>query len=133
MLDEKAILAHCVHLDNAEMDIIKATNSIIAHNPLSNLKLGSGIAPTLDFLEKEINVTLGTDGAISGNDLDMWLTMRLAATLPKGKLMKPDIVNAKDVFQMGGKLEIFHRHSRIFFQHIIHVHKCLRTTKDIGT
>ena len=67
------------------MDIIKATNSIIAHNPLSNLKLGSGIAPTLDFLEKEINVTLGTDGAISGNDLDMWLTMRLAATLPKGK------------------------------------------------
>ena len=100
LLDEKALLAHCVHLDNGEMDIIKATNSVIAHNPLSNLKLGSGIAPTLDFLEKEINVTLGTDGAISGNDLDMWLTMRLAATLPKGKLMKPDIVTAKDVFQM---------------------------------
>ena len=80
LLDEKALLAHCVHLDNGEMDIIKATNSVIAHNPLSNLKLGSGIAPTLDFLEKEINVTLGTDGAISGNDLDMWLTMRLAAT-----------------------------------------------------
>ena len=67
---------------------------------MSNLKLGSGIAPISDLLERNINVTVGTDGAISGNDLDMWLSMRLAATLPKGALMKPDIVTAEEVVGM---------------------------------
>ena len=78
----------------SEKDLLKERNSVIAHNPMSNLKLGSGIAPVSDLLERDINVTVGTDGAISGNDLDMWLSMRLAATLPKGALMKPDILSA---------------------------------------
>ncbi len=100
ILDEKTILAHCVHLDDYEIDLLKERKSVVAHNPLSNLKLGSGIAPTSNLLERKINVTIGTDGAISGNDLDMWLSMRLAATLPKGDLMKPDIVTAEEVIGM---------------------------------
>ena len=100
ILDERAILAHCVHLDDYEIDLLKETRSVIAHNPMSNLKLGSGIAPVSDLLEHDINVTVGTDGAISGNDLDMWLSMRLAATLPKGALMKPDVVSAEEVIGM---------------------------------
>ena len=100
ILDDRAILAHCVHLDDYEKDLLKERKSVIAHNPLSNLKLGSGIAPVSDFLERDVNVTVGTDGAISGNDLDMWLSMRLAATLPKGALMKPDIIPAKEVIRM---------------------------------
>ena len=100
ILDNRAILAHCVHLDDYEKDLIKERRSIVAHNPMSNLKLGSGIAPVQSLLERHVNVTIGTDGAISGNDLDMWLSMRLAATLPKGALMKPDIVSAKEVIEM---------------------------------
>ena len=100
ILDDRVILAHCVHLDDYEKDLLKEKDSVVAHNPVSNLKLGSGIAPVSDLLELGINVTVGTDGAISGNDLDMWLSMRLAATLPKGVLMKPDIVSAKEVISM---------------------------------
>ena len=87
-------------LDDYEKDLIKERGSTVAHNPMSNLKLGSGIAPVQSLLERQVNVTIGTDGAISGNDLDMWLSMRLAATLPKGALMKPDIVPAKEVIEM---------------------------------
>lgn len=100
ILDDRSILAHCVHLDDYEKDLIKERRSTVAHNPMSNLKLGSGIAPVQSLLERHVNVTIGTDGAISGNDLDMWLSMRLAATLPKGALMKPDIVSAKEVIEM---------------------------------
>ena len=67
---------------------------------MSNLKLGSGIAPIAEFLAAGVLVTLGTDGAISGNDLDMWMTMRLAATLPKGRAMQPDIVSAEQTLHM---------------------------------
>ena len=100
LLDKRSILAHCVHLDDAERDLIKRKNANVALNSLSNLKLGSGIASIPDFLDRNINLTIGTDGAISGNDLDMWLSMRLAATLPKGFHMKPDIVTASEVVDM---------------------------------
>ena len=58
--------------------IADRTGATVAHNPLSNLKLASGFARVPDMLEAGIRVTLGTDGAISGNDIDMWLALRLA-------------------------------------------------------
>ena len=67
---------------------------------MSNLKLGSGIAPIDKMFEAGVTLTLGTDGAISGNDLDMWLTMRLAASLPKGNTLDPKVMNAKTVLHM---------------------------------
>lgn len=84
VLDERTVLAHCVWLDDEEIEILARTGATVSHNPVSNLKLASGIARVPDLLAAGVRVTLGTDGAISGNDLDMWLAMRLAATLHRG-------------------------------------------------
>ena len=100
LLDQQAILAHCVHLDDAEIQLIADNGSIVVHNPMSNLKLGSGIAPIEKMFEAGVTLALGTDGAISGNDLDMWLTMRLAARLPKENTLDPKVMNAKTVLHM---------------------------------
>jgi len=81
LLDDRTILAHCVHLDAAEIAALARTGAHVAHNPVSNLKLASGIAPVPEMLAAGVNVTLGTDGAVSGNDLDPWLALRLAAML----------------------------------------------------
>ncbi|WP_370675803.1 amidohydrolase family protein [Pleomorphomonas sp. PLEO] len=83
LLGSDVVLAHCVHLDAAEIDLLAASGTHVVHNPMSNMKLASGFAPVPALLKAGVNVTLGTDGAISGNDLDMWLAMRLAATLHK--------------------------------------------------
>lgn len=83
LLGPDVVLAHCVHLDEVEIELLAASGTHVVHNPMSNLKLASGFAPVPALLDAGVNVTLGTDGAISGNDLDMWLAMRLAATLHK--------------------------------------------------
>lgn len=83
LLGSDVVLAHCVHLDAAEVGLLAASGTHVVHNPMSNLKLASGFAPVPALLAAGVNVTLGTDGAISGNDLDMWLAIRLAATLHK--------------------------------------------------
>jgi len=83
LLGPDVVLAHCVHLDANDIGLLAASGSHVVHNPMSNLKLASGFAPVPAMLAAGVNVTLGTDGAISGNDLDMWLSIRLAATLHK--------------------------------------------------
>lgn len=100
LLDDRTVLAHCVHLDDEEIDILARTGATVSHNPMSNLKLGSGIARIPDLINTGVRVTLGTDGAISGNDLDMWLALRLAATLHKGTRMQADIVTETEAFDM---------------------------------
>ena len=77
------VLAHCVHLDTAELDILATSHTNVAHCPSSNLKLGSGIAPVKTMLEKNIRVSLGADGAACNNRLDMFTEMRTAALLQK--------------------------------------------------
>ena len=72
-----------VLVTEAEIDLLASSGTHVVHNPMSNLKLASGFAPVPALLAAGVNVTLGTDGAISGNDLDMWLAIRLAATLHK--------------------------------------------------
>ncbi len=76
-------LAHCVHLDDAELNILAATGTHVAHCPSSNLKLGSGVAPVKEMLERGISVSLGADGAPCNNRLDMFTEMRSAALLQK--------------------------------------------------
>ncbi len=100
LLDQRAVLAHCVWLDDAEIEILARTGASVAHNPVSNLKLASGIARVPDLLEAGVRVTLGTDGAISGNDLDLWMAMRLAATLHKGATLRPDAVTPAQALAM---------------------------------
>lgn len=76
-------LAHCVHVDNTEMKILADTGTQVLHCPSSNLKLGSGIAPVTQMIERGINVSLGADGAACNNRLDMFTEMRSAALLQK--------------------------------------------------
>jgi len=100
LLGERTVLAHCVHVDEGEIDLITQSETTVVHNPMSNLKLASGIAPTIQMQKAGVRLTLGTDGAISGNDLDMWLAMRLASSLAKGVAMEPAALPAKDVLHM---------------------------------
>jgi 5-methylthioadenosine/S-adenosylhomocysteine deaminase len=76
-------LAHCVHVDNAELATLKRTQTNVVHCPSSNLKLGSGVAPIKRMLDEEVAVSLGADGAACNNRLDMFTEMRTAALLQK--------------------------------------------------
>lgn len=100
LLGHRTVLAHCVHLDDEEIAILARRGVTVAHNPVSNLKLASGIAPVPDLLAAGVNVSLGTDGAISGNDLDMWQALRLAATLHKGATQRADAVSTHQALDM---------------------------------
>lgn len=92
-------LAHCVHLNNEEIRILKSTGTNVVHCPSSNLKLGSGIAPITKLLEEEISVSLGADGAACNNRLDMFTEMRTAALLQKA-LHGPEVLPAGRVLRM---------------------------------
>jgi 5-methylthioadenosine/S-adenosylhomocysteine deaminase len=100
LLDARTVLAHCVWLDDEEIAILARTGATVSHNPVSNLKLASGIARVPDMLAAGVRVTLGTDGAISGNDLDMWMALRLAATLHKGATLRADAVSTGQALRM---------------------------------
>ena len=92
-------LAHCVHLNDDEMAILKSSGTHVAHCPSSNSKLGSGIAPVKELLNRGISVSLGADGAACNNRLDMFSEMRLAALLQK-TLHGPDTLTAETVLRM---------------------------------
>jgi 5-methylthioadenosine/S-adenosylhomocysteine deaminase len=100
IFDVPVIAAHCVHLSDSDMEILKSRNVNAVHNPSSNLKLGSGIARVPDMLDRGINVCLGTDGAASNNNLNMFEEMHLAALLHKGVQCNPTLMNAKQVLKM---------------------------------
>lgn len=96
----KTLAAHCVHVSEEDMDILKNNHVTVVYNPGSNLKLGSGIAPVKRMLEKGINVALGTDGGSSNNNLNMFEEMHLAALVSKGVEMDPTIMKAHQVLKM---------------------------------
>ena len=99
VFDVPVIAAHCVHLSDSDMDILKSKGVSVAHNPTSNLKLGSGIANVPLMQKKGINVALGTDGTSSNNNLDMFEEMRSAAF--QQKLIKGvTVLPAYEVLQM---------------------------------
>src|SRR6185436_7212121 len=100
LLDARSVLAHCVWLDDEEIAILARTGASVAHNPMSNLKLASGIARIPDMLRAGVRVTVGTDGAISGNDLDMWMALRLAATLHRAASLDAGAVTTAQALRM---------------------------------
>ena len=100
LFDLPSIAAHCVHVTDKDMDLMKEKNVTFVHNPGSNLKLASGIAPVPDALEKGLNVALGTDGASSNNNLNMWEEINLASLIHKGARLDPLTVNAGESFRM---------------------------------
>jgi len=98
------LAAHCVHLDEVEMRALKNAHAGIAHNPTSNLKLGSGVAPVAKMLELGLAVGIGTDGTASNNDLDMFEEMRLAALLAKGVASDPTALPARQALAMATRI-----------------------------
>lgn len=104
LLKAKVIAAHCVHIDEGEMQTLQKYGAGVAHNPTSNLKLASGIAPVSAMLETGLNVGIGTDGASSNNDLDMFEEMRLTALLGKGSTGDPTVIPAKTALTMATRL-----------------------------
>jgi 5-methylthioadenosine/S-adenosylhomocysteine deaminase len=100
MLEANLIAAHCVHVDEGEIRSLQKVGAGVAHNPSSNLKLASGIAPVARMLELGIHVGIGTDGAASNNDLDMFEEMRLAALLAKGASGDPTAAPARTALAM---------------------------------
>ena len=92
--------AHCVYLSENDMDILKNYGASVAHNPTSNLKLASGVANVKELLEKEVNVSLGTDGSASNNSLDMFAEMKLCGLLHKGMRLDPKLIPAETALSM---------------------------------
>ncbi|HTH50285.1 MAG TPA: amidohydrolase, partial [Pyrinomonadaceae bacterium] len=99
-LNNRTIAAHTVWLTDKEIDILKQRGVGSAHNPQSNMKLASGVAPVPEMLAKDLAVGLGTDGAASNNDLDMWEEMDTAAKLHKEFSGDPKVVSAEQAFEM---------------------------------
>ena len=100
ILDTGAVCAHCVWVTDEDLDIMAKKGATIAHNPTSNLKLGSGIAPVAKALSKGVNVGIGTDGTASNNNLNMFEEMHLASILQQGNNHDPLAVSAQQSFDM---------------------------------
>ena len=94
------MLAHGVHISDADIDVLKEISGGVVHNPVSNMKLGSGFANTAKLLKNGINVALGTDGQGSTNTLDMFLEIKLAAYMQKGMYNSATAITAEDVLKM---------------------------------
>lgn len=107
--DSRAFAAHCVTLEDSDMEILLSKGVNVVHNPSSNMKLGSGFARVQKMLDMGINVALGTDGAASNNNLDMVEEMHLASIIHNGYSQDATIMNADTVIKMatlnGAKLQ----------------------------
>ncbi|NLK06028.1 MAG: amidohydrolase family protein, partial [Spirochaetales bacterium] len=92
--------AHCVWCTEDDLRILRKHNVSVVHNPESNMKLGSGFAPIPRMLELGINVALGTDGAASNNNLNMFEEMHLASVIHNGYTLDPVIMKPETVLSM---------------------------------
>ena len=99
-LNDKTIAAHGVWTTDEEMKILKEKNVSISHNPSSNMKLASGIAPVYKYLENDINVSIGTDGVSSNNNLDMFSEMKLTPLLQKVSTLDSKVLTTSETINM---------------------------------
>jgi 5-methylthioadenosine/S-adenosylhomocysteine deaminase len=99
-LGPEVLAAHCVWLTKHEIEVIKKRGVKPVHNPVSNMKTGSGVAPVPEMIKAGIPVALGTDGAASNNSLDMFNEMKFAALLSKVHKLDPTVVPAQAVLEM---------------------------------
>lgn len=100
VLGPDVIAAHCVHLTKRDIEILRVRDVKVAHNPVSNLKLASGISPVLDMLRAGITVALGTDSPCSNNSADMFEVMKITALLHKGFSRDPTALPAETALRM---------------------------------
>lgn len=100
LFDVRCVAAHCVQVDEKDMDIMKKHNVNVVTNPASNMKLGNGFAPVPEMLEKGINVCLGTDGAASNNSLNLFKELHLLTLIHKGTHRTPQCISATEGFKI---------------------------------
>lgn len=100
LLDKNTLLVHCVHLTEADIELIATNRATVSHNPESNMKLAAGVAPAPDLLTAGLTVGLGTDGCASNNNLDLFGEMDTVAKLHKVISGDPTILNAREVLKM---------------------------------
>jgi 5-methylthioadenosine/S-adenosylhomocysteine deaminase len=99
-LGPDVLAAHSVWLSGAEIALIKANKVKLSHNPLSNMKLASGISPVSDLMANGVCVSLGTDGAASNNNLDLFQEMKMSSLLQKVRKLDPTVMPANKVLEM---------------------------------
>ena len=114
---DDVVLAHCVHTDESEREVLAETGTHVTYCPSSNMKLASGIAPITDYLDRGINVALGNDGPPCNNTLDPFTEMRQASLLQKVESLDPTTTPAATIFEMatrnGAKAAGFDRVGRL--------------------
>ncbi|MFO7801734.1 MAG: amidohydrolase family protein [Desulfovermiculus sp.] len=98
LLSPNLIACHAIWLSADEMDVLAEKGVTVVHNPVSNLKLGSGIFPYKALQERGVHIVLGTDGCSSNNNLDMLETMKFASLLAKGSAHNPTLFPAPEAF-----------------------------------
>lgn len=97
VFDVPVIAAHCVWVDDKDIEILAKRGATVALNPASNMKLASGFAPVQKLLDAGVNVALGTDGMASNNNHDLFQDMYLMGTIYKGHELDPAIISPKQV------------------------------------
>ncbi len=100
VFDTKAIAAHCVYLSDNDISIFRDRGVTAVHNPVSNLKLGSGVMPLIKYLDNNVSVALGSDGAASNNTLDIFKEMNYASLLQKGINRQPQRPIADEIIKL---------------------------------
>ena len=100
-LGPDVVAAHSVWLSDNEIEIIKKNNVKVSHNPCSNMKLASGIAPVSKLIENDICVSIGTDGASSNNNLDLIEELKTASLLQKVSTLDPKVLTSDEAIAMG--------------------------------
>ena len=100
LFDLPCVAAHGVWLGETDRKILKNHGVTVVHNPVSNLKLASGVAPVVELSNEGVNVALGTDGASSNNNLDMFEEIKLTGILHKGITLEPTVLPAWEVLKM---------------------------------
>lgn len=100
VLSERTVAAHCVHVSPEDIELLTEFEAGVSHNPVSNLKLASGISPVPALLEGGVKLGLGTDGTASNNTLDLLRDMQLAALLHKGISGDPTALPARTMLEL---------------------------------
>ncbi len=101
ILGPKTVLAHCVWLTEAEIELLVNTGTSISHNPTSNMKLASGVCPVPELLRRGVNVGLGSDGIKENNRIDIIQEMKNASLLQKVSKLDATVLPAEQVIRMG--------------------------------
>lgn len=93
LMEHSVLAAHCVWVTDEDIELLARRGVTVLHNPISNLKLASGIAPVARMLKAGCRITLGTDGVASNNNLNLWEEIKLMPMLQKGNTLDPTVVS----------------------------------------